>query len=517
MTRVVADSYLHIGRASDIENPHDRTIYRLLEIFPGCFTLVVFLLAFLFSWLFPVGISIFIIVFIVYWFVRLIYFSFHLQYSYRQMRRNEKIDWVKELEKLSPAWKDIFHLILIPTYREPLDVLRGTLLSLKNAHYPKERMIVVLGIEERAGPEGRMVASLLQKEFENCFFRFHVAFHPANIAGEIAGKASNETWAVKEVKKEIIDALSIPYDRILVTSLDADTIVYPEYFGRLTHVFLTTPDPLHCSFQPVPLFLNNIMEVPAISRVFSFNSTFWHMMNQSRPEKLITFSSHAMNFQALVDVGFKQTNVVSDDSRIFWQCYLYYNGNYQTIPLYYPISMDANVAPRFLDTLKNIYKQQRRWAYGVADVPYFLFGFLKNKRISLSKKISPGWEVFFGFWSWATASILILFLGWLPLVLGGQEFAQSLLSYNLPRLATGILRVGIVGLIGSVYLSILLFPINVKQFGMPRIVFFVLQWLLLPFVMIFSSIPAIEAQIRLMFGKYLGFWSTPKFRKLLEV
>ena len=47
----------------------------------------------------------------------------------------------------------------------------------------------------------------------------------------------------------------------------------------------------------------------------------------------------------------KQTNIVSDDSRIFWQCFFKYNGDYRVKPLYYPISMDANVARSFFRTL----------------------------------------------------------------------------------------------------------------------------------------------------------------------
>ena len=44
-----------------------------------------------------------------------------------------------------------------------------------------------------------------------------------------------------------------------------------------------------------------------------------------------------MPFQALVDVDFWQNDVVSEDSRIFLQCLIRYDGRYRVTPLYIPI------------------------------------------------------------------------------------------------------------------------------------------------------------------------------------
>ena len=510
--------WLFLGKAGDLSGVKEHTIYRIFEILPGLFSWGTIFGLVALSWLRPTWAAIFIIVFVLFWISRTIYLSFHLRAGYRKMRAQEKIDWLSNLPTANyqpstiSSWRDIYHLIILPMHKEPLEIIRDSFFALMKTDYPKDRMIVILACEESAGEEIKITAEAIEKEFGGAFFKLMVTWHPLDIPGEIAGKGSNETWAAKRAR-QLIDELAIPYGNIIVSSLDADTAVFPKYFSCLTHHYLTCEKPTRTSFQPIPLFINNIWQAPAFSRVFAFSSTFWHTMNQERPEKLITFSSHAMSFQALVEVGFKQTNVVSDDSRIFWQCFLYYSGDYYVQPLYYPVAMDANAVKSFKRTLINLYKQQRRWAYGVADIPYFLFGFIKNKKIPFGRKFSLGFELIEGHWSWATASFLIFLLGWLPLLLGGQEFSQTLLGYNLPRTISRILTIAMAGLISSAYFAIHTLPPRPPQYGKRKYIFLVAEWFLLPFIMIFfTALPALEAQTRLMLGKYMGFWATPKIR-----
>ncbi|MBI4138417.1 MAG: glycosyltransferase family 2 protein [Candidatus Wildermuthbacteria bacterium] len=515
-------SYLHIGKAADLADPGDRRLFRFFEILPGLLSWGTLLGSVIFSWLFPSWTAFFMMAFVVYWVLRMLYFLFYLAAGYRKMRRHEKKDWLRELSRLNASvsplgitsWKDVYHLVIMPSYKEPLEVLRASFSALARTRYPKDRIIVVLGIEQREGQEARDKAAVLLREFGSSFFHFLVTEHPQDILGEITGKGSNESFAARAAKTEIIDALKIPYNRVIVSSLDADTVVFPQYFSCLSWHYIAAKHPTRTSFQPIPLYINNIWQAPPISRVFAFSSTFWHTMNQQRPEKLITFSSHAMSFSALVDVGFKAVNVVSDDSRIFWQCFFKYHGDYRVESLHYPVSMDANVAPRLFGTMKNIYRQHRRWAYGCGEIAYAFFGFVKDKSISRSRKFSLGFELLESHWSWATSSILLFMLGHLPSILGGEEFSRTLLSYNLPRFTSDILTISMIGVVMVAALSISLLPPRKPSFGKLRVIWFGAQWFILPFVMIFfMALPALEAQTRWMLGRYLGFWVTPKTRR----
>lgn len=515
--------YLNYSKASKISDSKARIIYRLLEILPGAFSWTTLLAAVFFSWYKPVWAACFIIVFALYWLFRTFYFSVHLYSAFKRMKAYRKTNWFKKVKEVSREgrkkdsaprnWEEIYQLVVFPMYKEPFEIVEQTFEALCNSAWPNKKMIVVLATEEKGGEETQETAEKIKKKFGNEFFKFLVTTHPADLPGEVTGKGANETWAAKKAKK-LVDKLEIPYQNIIFSPLDVDTVVPPQYFSCVAYHFLTVEKPTRTSYQPIPLFTNNIWDAPSFSRVFSFSSTFWHTMNQERPEKLITFSSHSMCFKSLVEVGFKQPDVVSDDSRIFWQCFLKYDGDYYTQPIFYPVCMDANVAPTFFRTARNVYKQQRRWAYGVGDIPYFLYGFLKNKEISLLRKIRLSVELLEGHWSWATSSIVIFLLGWLPLFLGGPDFNQSLLSYNLPRLTSKILTLAMVGLMSSAFLSIILIPPKPPRFGKHKYVLLLLEWVMLPVLMIFfTALPALDAQTRWMLGKYMGFWATPKQRE----
>ena len=504
-------TYLKIAFSQELEGK-DKLIYRALEIFPGLLAWATLGGVVLASYFYPVYAAFFIIIFDIYWLIKTVFLSLHLRANAKRMAENMKINWAERLSRLNS--KHLWHLVLLPMSNESAVVVCGALDSIAQCAWPKEKMIIILSYEEKHKIHGEKVSRALEAKFKNIFPHFLITMHPMGISGENPGKGSNESWAAAEAKREFIDLQKISYENIVVSSFDIDTQIYPQYFEILAWYFLTAKNPAKSSYQPVPVFNNNIWDAPALSRVVATSCTFWQMMQQERPERLTTFSSHSMSFKALADLDFWQKNIVSEDSRIFWNSLLFYDGDYESIPLSYPVSMDANLAPSFWRTVKNVYIQQRRWAWGVENFPYVVFGFIKNKKIKLRTKLYYTFNLIEGYWSWSTNAIMIFALGWLPVLLGGRVFNNLVLAYNLPNITRTIMTFSMVGLITSAIISMKLLPPRPKHYGKRRHTYMALQWLLVPFtIIVFGSIPALEAQTRLMFGKYMGFWITPKHRK----
>ena len=504
-------SYLHIGSYRDLEG-RDRTIYRLFEILPGALSWTTLLGVVFFSWVWPVGVAVFIILFDVYWLIKTFYLSLHLRANWRRLKNNLETNWERRMENLK--WQDLRQMVILPVYKEPASIVFESLDAILKSRWPKDKMIVVLALEERTGEHAKNLEKEIREKYEDKFGRFLVAFHPEGLEGEIPGKGSNVSWAVREAKRKIIDGENIPYENVLVSSFDVDTQVYPQYFFCLAYHFLTAEHPHHSSYQPVPVYNNNVWASPALSRVVATSGTFWQMMQQERPERLTTFSSHSMSLRMLVDVDFWQGNMVSEDSRIFWNAFIFYDSDYRVVPMSYPVSLDANVGANLWQTIKQVYQQQRRWTWGVENLPYLLFGFYKNKKIPFRRKLYFVATQVEGFWSLATNPILIFLLGWLPLVLGGEEFNALLLSYNLPRLTRTLMTIAMTGLIFSAIISTSLLPPRPAYLRKTSWAWHVLQWLLIPVTIIFfGAIPGLDAQTRLMLGRPLGFWVTPKSRK----
>ena len=262
-------------------------IQRLIEMIPGLLTGGTLLGVIFLSLFLPLWAAVFIIVFDVYWIYRAFYISLFAVEAQFAIARGKRIDWeeryresqypaeyvqkleaklemlrrerralswaaLKQRRKISQAlrrtkeilyetralipvtdkimdWRDVIHVVLLPTAGEPVEVIEPALESLKNAHFPREQMIILLATEEREDPETRLPkVKALQEKFGGVFRDFLVTTHIV-AAGEMKCKASNAGFAARELMKYLYEK-GIDYKRVVFSNFDCDSVVHPEYF-----------------------------------------------------------------------------------------------------------------------------------------------------------------------------------------------------------------------------------------------------------------------------------------------
>ncbi len=487
--------------------------WRFLEIFPGTVTWAGLILPLVFSFFWPAAVATFVLIFDLYWLYKSILMGYHLINGYHRLRHDTRVDWLEKCknlpkEKIGPNWRDIYQVIIFTTYKEEIETLMPSFQSIADSDFPNNRMIVVLATEHRDLVKARQNTAILKEKFGQRFFHFMATEH-LDIPGEVKAKGANARWAAQHLQK-FIDEKRIPYENVVVTTCDADTRMHPKYFSCLTYKYLTNPNRTRRSYQPVPLYSNNIWQVPALSRLIAFSNSFWQLIEATRPWRLINFSTHAMSLKTLVEMDFWDTSVVNEDSRQFWRAYFKFDGDHQVVPIFVPVYMDAVLAPTYFQTIKNQYLQKKRWYYGVEHFPYVVINSIKSKQISLWDRIVKNYRLFEANYSLATASIYLAIIGWLPLVFG-PGFSNTVLAQNLPVIIRVLLSLTWLGLLTSMTIATLLMPARPAGYRWGKYLEILAQWVLTPIMAIFfSSLPAIDSQTRLMLGKYLTFRVTEK-------
>ena len=229
-------------------------------------------------------------------------------------------------------------------------------------------------------------------------------------------------------------------------------------------------------------------------------------------DKYKSFSSRSIGFKTVVEVDYWDPSIIPEDSRQYWTAYTIYDGRHSLIPIYSPVYMDAVLSETYVKTFQSQYSQLRRWAWGVCDFPFVALNLWYNKNIKTSKKVYLIADFLKNSLLWATGPFLITFMGFLRGLLNAG-FRDTVLAYNLPQIMSNILTLASGGIVMCAIISLNLVPYNPKK-GVWGMVSLCIQWLFVPIVsIVLSSIPAIDAQTRLMLGKYLEYKVTKKARK----
>lgn len=487
---------------------HPVKTQRALEILPGFVSWSLILFPFWGSLLIPTVVSYYVLAFSVYWLYRSATMAVLSLLAHYRIKASQRNDWLKDAHSLA-HFKDVHHVIIVPTYKEPQTTLERTLEGLLLQTFPHERLHVMLSFEEREGPDAVEKAKNLKAKFGHQFGDLWTTHHP-DIEGEVKGKSSNTAWGAKEAKKALDKRGDVDLDYVTISSEDADVIFDPQYFAALSYEFLTSPKRYNRIWQGSIRFYNNIWKVPAPIRVLASIFSVTQMYILMRRDRLVNFSSYSTSLRLVHQIGYWDTDVIPEDYRLFFKAYFALEGDLEVDPIFLPINADAAESHGWWSSMVNQYEQVKRWAWGVSDDAYIIRNFILAENIPFMDRLIRTLKTVEDHFLWPVNWFAITIGALLPPLLN-EDFGRTIIGKTLPQVSSTILTLSLVSLVAIIFIDWQARPPKPEGYSWFRRILQPVEFLLLPVIgLFFSALPGIDAHTRLMLGKYIEYKVTEK-------
>lgn len=485
---------------------YPRKTHRLLEMLPGFISWTLILFPIWGSIFIPYVLAYFILFFDVYWLYKSVSLTITAYIASKKISIAQRQNWRSEAEKL-PHFEDVYHIIVIPNFKETITKLRESLSSIAAQTFPTKRIIVALAMEERER-EAKEKAETLKNEFKNVFGQIFITYHP-DIEGEVKGKSSNQSYAARIVDAKLRTTKKINQEYVTISSVDADSVFDPQYFSYLTYSFLTDEKRYNKFWQSANVNYSNFWNVPAPIRVISFFGSLWRTALLIQGDRLVVNSTYSLSLSLLKRIDFWDTDVIPEDYRIFFKAFYTLNGAVWVRPIFLKTSMDAPQSTSYWKSLKNKYNQERRWSWGVSDDPLFVKWWLTAPNVPFVRKTIMLYHILLDHFLWPVNWFIITIAANI-ITFVNPVFTRTTLGYNLPRLAGLILTFCLLATLAMIMIDLKHRPKTLAS-SKTRQLLFPLEFVLLPLVGFFlSALPALISHTQLMFGKRLEYKVTEK-------
>lgn len=412
------------------------------------------------------------------------------------------------------APSDVRHIVIIPTYKEPVEILARTLDALVIQHRAVERLVVVLGMEERE-PDARAKAEGLIEKYSSSFLHMVASFHPGNIPGEEPGKSSNEAWAGR-VARATVDKLGLDPDLCTITSCDADSVLHRDYFSAVARSF-AAEERRHLSFWQAPLFFyNNIWQVPAPVRFTTWMQHAVQLAELALPKfDTLPISTYTMSLVLCERCGYWDPAVIPEDWHAYLNCLFETGEEITTHAVFLPTMGDATDGDGWRDAVKNRFEQLKRHSWGAEDVGY-VYGQIMQRKSSKWRRsemfrfvqVLHDHSMRVTGWVFITSVYLLsTYFSHLRWYSPGYRWAtaQNLVFLNV------LFTFGTIVMAVSILMELWRCPPPDGVSKLKTAAEIVVLWFMLPVLgFVLGMLPALDAQTRLLFGVPLGYKVTPK-------
>lgn len=425
-----------------------------------------------------------------------------------------RTDWVIGEDEVRPATglrpSDVRHVVFVPNYREPADVVERALDALAQQHRASERLIVVLALEGRE-PGAEAKGRRLLKKFDESFLATLVTVHPGGLPGELAGKSSNLFWAAPRAA-ELVDELGIDPDVVTMSACDSDSVFHPDYFAALSRLFAEDADRFKRFWHAPMRYYNNLRRVPYLLRLDLMFVHSGQMALLSIPNlSALPISTYSLSLRLAEEAGWWDPGVIAEDWHMFLRSYLTKRGDVETVGIYLPTLSDIIEGETLSAALRARYNQVLRHAWGAEDVGYLIVA-LPGSDVPRHKK-----AYILGYVLHDHVLRAVIFL----ILLSGTLLTWEVgFTHNISLIwywwQVGWLMRGLYLTASSIFISTIVLEVYRRHSVVEGPLYLLLaetvgSWIFLPFVGIFAGwLPAVHAQTKLMLGMPLHWQVAPK-------
>jgi len=427
-------------------------------------------------------------------------------FSWKPLSRVEK-QIFSEYNESDLKISQVYHWIIIPTFQDPYEMIEDTFESIKNSDFDNKKILITLAWEESDKDNFLKLKEKIKEKYGNTFGYLNFTLHKLQ-PGEVQGKGSNVKYSAKITYKDILKITSA--ENILVHVMDSESIVQDRYFLAMWLEFcLTKSDLRHKTiYQPMLFLLNRFFQAPYFSKVIALSVGAYILWASVKWVGTRAQAVQAQSLKSLLDTDFYSSETITEDWHQYYRSYCAFAWKFQVKPVYTYVLLEPVIWQTIWETVKLQYNQIRRWAHWCLDLPYLILcAYEKRKKLP---KLRTLYEIF-----WLIeASVLwsslqfILFFGSFFLILTWNAFWEILLLFN---------ALALVVLLMVLLISYWFFPFKVLKFrkklfelGKYGFFTFTLMW---PFLLVLNWLPALHAQLMILFWKPMGkFKVTKKYR-----
>jgi cellulose synthase/poly-beta-1,6-N-acetylglucosamine synthase-like glycosyltransferase len=310
----------------------------------------------------------------------------------------------QEPKRPSSQELEVQHWVLLPQYKEDMDVVSMALRSIAASSVAKTSIGVVLAMEQREQGSKEKAEALI-KSFEGQFRDMIATYHPPDLPNDPPGKASNLCWAFKQLQQRVGEGRNA--EKVVLTVADADSEFCSGYFDNLSRAFLEADESVrYFRIWQSPVFhVKNYHRQPSPVVVGTMFTSMAELSGLCDPNAVrFPYSTYSLSMNLARRVGGWDQEWIAEDYHMGIKCFLMTYGQVTVEPLLYPT---VNYVPEEMGswwgTCLARWTQAKRHALGFSDISYYfmmlplVFGYSAAKATE-DKSISS----LSGFWKLAS-------------------------------------------------------------------------------------------------------------------